>query len=59
MAEYGDSSTWPYTAEDGSKARDIENGGKLFQASDGTLTFTDKSGETYKMVRCEGCAKMN
>jgi hypothetical protein len=45
--------TWPHTTEDGSKARDLEGGGKLYVAKDGTQTMTDKHDETKKMVRGE------
>ena len=49
--DFGDPKTWPYVTEDGSTARDLPNGGKLFCAKDGTLTWQDAQGETYKMVR--------
>ena len=52
-----DPASWPYKTEDGSSARDLPDGGKLFRSAGSgphTFTWTDTAGETTKVLNSDG-----
>lgn len=55
MVDVNDPSTWPHTTEDGTKARDLANGGKCyFSAQDGSYIYTNSADETIKQTFKDG-----
>lgn len=49
-----DPKTWPHDLDDGGKARDTPDGGKEYLAKNGTRSFTNRAGETWKEISPDG-----
>lgn len=55
MVDVNDPETWPHTTEDGTKARDIDGGGKCyFNKEDSSYIYTNAQEETIKQVYKDG-----